>query len=258
MNGPFKLKPNTWEIIIFIVVLPVILAGTWIIFGKQAFRTLFWIIMLLMALMHFVFLTRTKNPIYWIPMLFYTFVGLTFLIPYPPLQLILAVGGGIMFILLMYVLFTDRIKWRYREILELAARPVNQSDDGFTPRPFPAGEAKYTRAEISEFARFVLKQVIAFPYFAQDRIVFVVPERMYRDFFFLRRNYLKHTYVSFDFDGNISVHIAKRDYQKYKEELTFDQLCDSLGNLFKEFLGLYKKGESSKITDRLNALKIPA
>jgi len=258
MNGPFKLKSSTWEAIAFIVVLPVILAGTWIIFGKEAFRTLFWMIMLLAALMHFVFLTRTKNPVYWIPMLFYTFMALAFLTPYRPLQLLFAVGAGILFILLMYVLFTNRIKWRYREILELAARPVNQSDDGFTPRPFPAGDAKYTRAEISGFARFVLKQVIAFPYFAQDRIVFVVPERMYRDFFFLRRNYLKHTYVSFDFDGKVSVNIAKKDYQKYKEELTFDQLCQSLGNLFKEFLGLYQKGESKRIIGRLNALKIAA
>ena len=40
--------------------------------------------------------------------------------------------------------------------------------------------------------------------------------------------------------------------EKYKEEFTFDQLCSSLGNLFIEFLDLYKKNQSSEIINRLN------
>jgi len=70
----------------------------------------------------------------------------------------------------------------------------------------------------------------------------------------LKRGYKKDTYVTFDFNGNVSVNIAKKDYQKYKEEFTFDQLCSSLGNLFIEFLELYLKGKSREIIDKLNAI----
>lgn len=256
MTQPLKLKTSNWQIIVFILAPILFFAGLWAIFGKEAFRTVFWMVMLLASSLHLVFLIRTKNPVYWIPMLFYIFTALAFLTPYPPLQLFFAVGAGILFILLMYVLVTNRTKWRYSEILELAARPVNQSDDGFTPRPFPAGAARYTKEEVTGFARFVLRHVIAFPYFEENGVVFVVPERMYKDFFSLRNDYSNDTYVSFGLDGNVSVNIAKKDYQKYKEELTFDQLCQSLGNVFKDFLELYRKGEGNKIIDRLNALRI--
>jgi len=62
------------------------------------------------------------------------------------------------------------------------------------------------------------------------------------------------THVTFDFAGHVSVTIAKKDYQKYTEELTFDQLCSSLGSLFIEFLELYQKNQSREIIDRLNRI----
>ena len=256
MTQPLKIKTSNWQSIVFILGPILFFAGLWAIFGKEAFRTVFWIVMLLASFLHLVFLLRTKNRVYWIPILFYLFTALAFVAPYRHLQLLSGIWGAILFIVLMYVLITNRIKWRYSEILELAARPVNQTDDGFTPRPFPAGAARYTREEVTSFARFVLKHVIAFPYFEENRVVFVVPEHMYKDFFSLRSDYSNDTYVSFGLDGDVSVNIAKKDYQKYKEELTFDQLCQSLGNVFKEFLELYRKGEGSKIIDRLNALRI--
>ena len=39
-----------------------------------------------------------------------------------------------------------------------------------------------------------------------------------------------------DFDGNVSASISKKDYLAFTEELAFDQLCDSLGKLFIEFM----------------------
>jgi hypothetical protein len=256
MTQPLKLKTSNWQIAVFILAPILFFAALWAIFGKEAFRTVFWIVMFLASLLHLLFLLRTKNPVYWIPVLFYVFTALAFVATYPPFRLLCGIWGAILFVVLMYVLITNRIKWRYSEILELAARPVDQSDDGFTPRPFPAGPASYTQDEVTGFARFVLKHVIAFPYFEENRVVFVVPERMYRDFFSLRSDYSNDTYVSFALDGNVSVNIAKKDYQKYKEELTFDQLCQSLGNVFKEFLELYRRGEANRIIDRLNALGI--
>jgi hypothetical protein len=259
MADPEKIKSDNWGMIIFNLVCVIILVGSRIIFGEQMFYNMFWIIAAVFALIHFVALLRTKNWGHLIAMLFCLFLASTFFTlsfhPHHFLRLIFAGGALILFVLFMYVLFTKRIKWRYTEILELAAKPVKESNDGFTTRPYPAGEAKYNKEAITGFAKFMIKHVIAFPFFENNRVVLVVPENMFRYFLFFRRDYRKDTYLSFDFDGNVSVNIVKRDYQRFKEELTFDQLCDSLGNLFKEFLGLYQKGEKSKIIDRLNALR---
>ena len=53
---------------------------------------------------------------------------------------------------------------------------------------------------------------------------------------------------------NTSTRNAKKDYQKYKEEFTFDRLCASLGNVFMEFLELYQKGRGREIIDKLNVI----
>ena len=44
-------------------------------------------------------------------------------------------------------------------------------------------------------------------------------------------------------------------YEKFKDELTFDKLCQSLGDLFKEFFLLHQKGEEDKILEKLKSVK---
>ena len=62
------------------------------------------------------------------------------------------------------------------------------------------------------------------------------------------------TYVSFDSDGTVEVNISEKDYRKYKDEYTFDQLCASLGDLFTGFLELFKENKSGEIITRLNSI----
>ena len=73
----------------------------------------------------------------------------------------------------------------------------------------------------------------------------------------LKSDYTDETWVAFDFDGNVSVNISHRDYLNYKEALSFDQLCESLGNLFVGFVEMFHRGEGVRIIDRMNALGIP-
>ena len=61
----------------------------------------------------------------------------------------------------------------------------------------------------------------------------------------------KVSYVSFDADGNIAVQISKADYKQYKEQLTFDQLCAALADLFKRFLEYYRDGKENRILTEL-------
>lgn len=137
----------------------------------------------------------------------------------------------------------------YRQILELAAKPVNEAGDGFTPRPFPAGEIHFSQDEISGFAEFLKKQRIALPFFEESGVTLII-----RDYekHLLKKPVLENdSYISFAYDGSVTVKISKKDYQKYKDELTFDQLCESLGNIFKTFLKYFREGEKEKISATL-------
>jgi hypothetical protein len=62
----------------------------------------------------------------------------------------------------------------------------------------------------------------------------------------------ERSWIAFDFHGNVTVNISKRDYLGYKEEFSFDQLCDGLGKLFIRFMDYYRKGEAERIIYELN------
>jgi hypothetical protein len=141
----------------------------------------------------------------------------------------------------------------YRKILELAAKNVTDSADGYTTRPLHAGKSEFSQGEIIGFARFLEDNAIAIPYQDSDGIILSFPEdwlgRKYDAF----GSYLDDTRISFDNDGNVSATISRKDYMKYNDQLTFDQLCESLGRLFIYFLELYKKGDTDKIIERIKS-----
>ena len=105
-----------------------------------------------------IFLFSTRNKIYLIPFGFYLSTSLTFLssniLGKHYLTIIFTIFAGIFFIILMFVLFTKKMKWRYREILELAAQSINEIKDGFTSRPFPFWKINYEKEEIFDLAKF--------------------------------------------------------------------------------------------------------
>ncbi len=74
--------------------------------------------------------------------------------------------------------------------------------------------------------------------------------------FRIPRTYTDRTWIAFDFDGNVTVNISQSDYLLYQEDLSFDQLCTSMGNIFIEFLELFSTGKAVRIIDRLNAMPV--
>lgn len=258
MENTTKLKSSVWIIIFAASIASILTVGARFILGRETFYVVVSIITVMAALIHCLSFTRTKNPSFLMAVLFYGFIFLglqLYMIPDRPETFLFVIGMIILGGGLIYIMATRRMKWRHREVLELAARPVSGSADGFTSRPFPAGEASYTKEELNAFTKFVLKHGIAFPNKEEDRTVLIINENIFRHFLIKKKGVQKDTYVAFDADGQISVNIAEKDYKKYKEELTFDQLCQSLGNLFKEFLSLHQQGQEKKIIERLNALK---
>jgi hypothetical protein len=160
---------------------------------------------------------------------------------------------------LTYLFFTRKLKWRGREILELAALPVEPSPDAFTNRPHPAGRADYTRGEILSFAELLHRNHLAWASREADRIV-LVPIKAGGEFRYLYGwtipDYRDRTWVAFDFDGHVSAHVSREDYLDYREELSLDALCESLAGLFVGFLEQFKKGEARRIVERLDAVSL--
>lgn len=222
--------------------------------GREITRYMLSAASFVFAIYHFLILLRTRNFWYVISMLFYIFLPLTLLPVNRNLTGIFGITTGILIIFLFYMLFTRKIQFWNLEILELAARPVDESSDGFTPRPFPAGKAEYSRQDVVDISRFLAKHMIAFPYFKEEKVFLLISGNLLIHFLFLRKNYLKDTFICFDDNGNLSVNISRKDYQKYREELTFDQLCNSLADLFRNFLELYQNDEKNRILEIIRSL----
>lgn len=173
----------------------------------------------------------------------------------------LAYWFGLIFfaVVLVYLALTRKLKWRGREIFELAAAPVEETGNGYTSRPKPIGKVDYSPQQIQAFSRFVARNLIALPYSNSGNIT-LVPIKMGDEFgrlLGLSGDYFDATWINFDLNGEVSVHISQKDYLDYREPLAFDALCDSLGQVFIEFLDLFTKGEGVRVIDRLDDLKIP-
>jgi len=176
----------------------------------------------------------------------------------PPFVRILVVLTIVLFWWLVYLNFTRKLKWRGREILELAAYNVEQSEDSFTERPQPTGKVNVTKNELDQFANYFQKKLLGLAYWEDSRIVFM-PLKHKNDFYALYSpiyNYQDKTWVAINYNGNVSVNISKKDYLEYKEDLAFDELCKSLSDVMIDFLELFIEGKEVRIIDKMNELKV--
>lgn len=236
-----------------------------IFFGSRVAFTFIAIFFWGFALYTFLAFVRTMNSGFLIAVLYQVFAGIV-VFTQPSTRFVerstttmFALLCTIFFLVwLIYLMITKKIKWRGREVLELAAAPIEEIGNGYTARPLPAGKTEFTQHQIMEFTEFARRNLIAVSYVGKDRVVFV-PVMMGREFPFivgLKSDYINETWVAFDFEGNISVNISHRDYLEYRESLAFDKLCESLGNLFVEFIEMYQRREGIRIIDRMNAVGI--
>lgn len=157
-----------------------------------------------------------------------------------------------------YVTHKKKLKYRGREIMELAAWDVEEGPESYTERPRPAGVVEYSKYDVIDFGNYLKKILVCHPLIEENRIV-MVPIKMGDEFELLYKpnyDYLSKTWIAFDFEGQVSVHISKKDYLDYKDDLAFDHLCESLGQLFITFADFYMKGDKVRITDRLDSVKI--
>jgi hypothetical protein len=238
-------------------------AITTVLFDISIGLTLMAVLIVLYALFSFISYLKTHNFGFIIATLYQLFLAL--MIWSMPrslnsgdqsLTLLFTVVMVFFMIWMVYLFANKKLKWRGREILELAAEPVDETADGYTSRPFSTGKIEYSFKDIIAFAEFARQNLIAIIYLEKDRVV-LVPVKMGDEFsavLGLNPDYKNGTWVTFDQNGSVSVNISHQDYLNYKENLSFDQLCFSLGDLFIEFLEMFKRGEGVRIIDRMDAL----
>lgn len=240
----------------------IITAAIGMLYGAKAAFTFLGIFFWGFALYTLITFLRTLNFNFLIPTLYQFFAGIMIYNWEPnrksDLLLFLAMVVMVFMIWLIFLFATKKLKWRGREILEMAAAPVEEIGNGYTPRPLPGGKTELGEKEIKAFVNFARRNLIAVSYIGKDKVVFV-PVVMGREAGFilgLKRDYTDETWISFDFAGNVTVNISHRDYLEYIESLSFDKLCASLGNLFIDFVETHNRGEGVRIIDRMNAVRI--
>lgn len=158
---------------------------------------------------------------------------------------------------LIYLGLQKKMKYRGNEVMELAARDVEVASDTYTERPRPAGETDYSKYDLIDFGNHLKKKLICMPFLEENRLL-LVPIKIsdYLDLLFIPDfDYQNKTWISFNFDGHVSVHISRKDYLNYMEDLSFDHLCESLGVMFITFADYYMRGDKTRIIDRLNSVK---
>lgn len=158
---------------------------------------------------------------------------------------------GMLFICTIAFYTNFRHVYLKRRFLELAARPVDETQNGFTNRPYPAGKIGCSKGELHGFANLLKKLSISVPVYKDAGISFTLPEDWYRRLYNTFGDYTDDTRINIQYNGDVSVHITENDYKKYKDTLTFDQLCSSMGQKFIDLLELFKDGEEQLIIRKI-------
>ena len=158
---------------------------------------------------------------------------------------------------LFYLLFRKKFKWKGREVMELAAREVEEGDNSFTERPKPIDKISINRNELLELAKYLKENLIFHTYVEKDGIL-LIPVKEGREYSLLYSgpDLVNDTWIRIDFEGGVTVKVSQKDYLDYKYNLSFDQLTEALGHLVIDFAGLFKKGEEIRIHDRINMIHV--
>ena len=136
-------------------------------------------------------------------------------------------------------------------LFKLAAREVSDEQNGFTGRPFQAGEHPYEKNQLYGLASFLEAKKICVVEFHLTGMRFIFSMGVSP-----LNNKLRDTlsYVSFGENGKLTVFISEQDYRQYKKEYTFDQLCELMGKTFLRFAEYHNNNFENRIISELKSV----
>ena len=146
----------------------------------------------------------------------------------------------------------ERYEINSRRLFKLAAELIYETADGFTDRPFSAGEIKASREELLGFSRFLEGKYVA--------RVFHEEETLYLTFSLNRSlltvvNPKEVSHIAINASGTLTVFITESDYRQYRRTYNFNQLCQSIGEVFKRFMEYYQQGLEARIITELKTAR---
>ncbi|MEN8119187.1 MAG: hypothetical protein ABFS35_02525 [Bacteroidota bacterium] len=266
MNNQRKLKSDKSIVGLAQPVIALFLFGLFFALGglSMAFYTLSFVYAMY-AISTFYLYVLTQNSDYWVILFFQLFTAF-FIVANPKgpeyishaVFLFLTINMTFFLIWSGYLMFTKKMKWRGREILELAAINVEKHPGTYTDRPQPTGKVVYNKEELDQFVNFFRKNLLGLVK-TKDNTIYFIPVRMGQEFSVLfnpNLNYVEKTWVSIDFNGQISTFISKEDYLEYKEDLSLHQLSQSMSDVMTDFIELFLKGEKIRVMDKMDNLRI--
>jgi hypothetical protein len=130
-----------------------------------------------------------------------------------------------------------------KKLFKMAADFNKEESTGYHDRPFIAGQAEYTNEEIIGFVRYLHGKRIAITDIQSDKVVISFSMRTSP---ITKPNQNDISYLTFDSIGIVMVYISRKDYNIYKNSRSIDQLCESMGKLFKRFLDYYQNGNEER------------
>jgi hypothetical protein len=145
----------------------------------------------------------------------------------------------------------ERFESKTRRLFKLAVDQIKDTEAGFTARPYNAGEAAYTLEEARGLARYLKSKHVALPVFRNDGVYLM---------FSLGKSLMtgpepeEVSYALLWKSGEVRIHISAFDYKQYTKRYSFDQLCQSFGDIFKRFLEYYKEGHEDRIMAELKSV----
>ena len=156
MNKENKLKPkNILKTVILINLSIFILLGISLIirfyYGSDIIFLSGALFAFIAVICNLFLLFRTRNKHFFIPVFMFVFYFIANILKVFYSE---SAAEYFLFILFLfaiwffYILVKKKIKSRYREVLEMAANPIDESLDGFTARPYSAGKSDYSLEEL--------------------------------------------------------------------------------------------------------------
>lgn len=133
-------------------------------------------------------------------------------------------------------------------LFKLSARSVIGEQNGYTDRPFTAGQHAYNENELLGFASFLDGKKICLAKFPENGVKLMFSMGISP---LCKKHQDDVSYVMFDKNGTLSVFISEHDYRQYRKHYSFDQLCEKMGNTFLRFAEYYKNHNENRVLTEL-------
>ena len=146
----------------------------------------------------------------------------------------------------------ERYELNARRLFKLAANLITDISDGFTERPYAAGNFSTDREQLLGFARYLEGKYISRCIHKQKDLYLLIS---------LNRSILTTddpvsvSHILIQESGKMTVYITKADYHQFRRRYNFNQLCESLGDVFIRFYNYYQEGRDNRIYTELKTAR---